>query len=433
LVANYQKMLSLPIYLRASNFYLHTRINGHQVKRSLHTSDKVVAIIRASELLRSLHMIDDRKIRTYNLNIHQGTAQADGPEDHERLMQALNLMKEVQLAMNGAQPTQPQQIVSQPVVVPTVARRDGLRLSDLVDKYFLIRKQSTQATVRAYKTIAKEFASFLKNPIIDEIGQADVTRWQEKLAEKSSVRTIDNKIGCIRALFNFAIKQGYYFDKNPAQDRQILSKKEKINGGWAIMEMDEVKVAFSSEKLGAHREDDPDFYWVLMISLFTGCRVGEITSLLKNQISVTDAGTHYLKIRDAKTFAGIRQVPIPSKLWESGLKDFVDGKEDNIFRYVDREGKGSGNAVGKKFSRYLESLKLNREKLVFHSIRKFFNDFMRDERIPFEVRCQLLGHEIENVNITHYSDKFSVDHLAQDLGGVWLKLLVITGIIQTKF
>jgi integrase len=427
-------VLKLPIYLRVGNYYLHARIDGRQIKRSLHTSDKVVAIIRASALLKSFHMIDDRKIRKYNLNINEGSAQADGPEDHERLMQALTLMKQVQEAMNGAKPTHPPQQIQQPVVDPVVrSKRDGLRLSDLADKYFLIRKQNTVATVRAYKTIAKEFATFLKNPIIDEIGQADVTKWQEKLAEKSSVRTIDNKIGCIRALFNFAIKQGYYFENNPAQDRQILSKKEKINGGWAIMEMDEIKVIFSPEKLGAYRQDDPDFYWVLMIALFTGCRIGEITSLLKNQISVTDSGTHYLKIRDAKTFAGIRQVPIPLKLWESGLKDFVAGKEDNIFRYVDREGKGSGNAVGKKFSRYLDELKLKREKLVFHSIRKFFNDFMRDERIPLEVRCQLLGHEIENVNITHYSDKFSVDHLAHDLGSVWLKLLVISGIIQTKF
>ncbi len=317
-----------------------------------------------------------------------------------------------------------------PVASP---RRDGLRLADLVDKYFLIRKQNTVATITAYKTIAREFAAFLKNPIIDEIGQADVTKWQEHLALKMSARTIDNKIGCVRALFNFAIKQGYYFATNPAQGRQILSKKEKINNGWAIMEMDEVKVVYSAGNLDFHRHDDPDFYWVVMLALFTGCRVGELTCLMKHQISVTDDGTHYLKIRDAKTFAGIRQVPMPTKLWNHGFKDFVADKDENIFRYVDREGKGSGNAVGKKFSRYLKSLKISRRKLVFHSVRKFFNDFMRDERIPFEVRCQLLGHEIENVNITHYSDKFSVDHLAHDLGSVWLKLLILTGVMQTKF
>jgi hypothetical protein len=49
-------MLNLPIYLIGSTYYLHTRIQGKQVKRSLRTSYKRVAIIRAVTLLNSLRM-----------------------------------------------------------------------------------------------------------------------------------------------------------------------------------------------------------------------------------------------------------------------------------------------------------------------------------------------------------------------------------------
>ena len=49
-------MLNLPIYLVGSTYYLHTRIEGKQVKKSLRTSYKRVAIIRAVTLLNSLRM-----------------------------------------------------------------------------------------------------------------------------------------------------------------------------------------------------------------------------------------------------------------------------------------------------------------------------------------------------------------------------------------
>ena len=47
-------MLGLPIYLLGSSYYLHTRVNGRQIKRSLQTSYKRLAIIRAITLMDSL-------------------------------------------------------------------------------------------------------------------------------------------------------------------------------------------------------------------------------------------------------------------------------------------------------------------------------------------------------------------------------------------
>lgn len=47
-------MLGLPIYLIGSTYYLHTRIEGRQVRRSLRTSYQRVAIIRAINLMDSL-------------------------------------------------------------------------------------------------------------------------------------------------------------------------------------------------------------------------------------------------------------------------------------------------------------------------------------------------------------------------------------------
>ena len=94
-------MLGLPIYLLGSSYYLHTRINGKQVKKSLRTNYKRVAIIRAIDLLTTMHKKPDLSdLSTYELDISRGVAKSDGPDDHARLMQAIDAMK----ALHAGQP-----------------------------------------------------------------------------------------------------------------------------------------------------------------------------------------------------------------------------------------------------------------------------------------------------------------------------------------
>ena len=170
--------LPLPIYLLGSSYYLHTRIGGKQVKRSLRTSYQRVAIIRAIALLNGLTMHkkpDLSNLSTYELDLSRGILKADGDEDHARLMQALQAMQAVQ----QAQPQAPAPIAAQaPADDPT-----ALKLAELLEK-FLSLKQVKQATAIAYKNCIDELAKFLKNPPITRITASDITRYQEFLATK---------------------------------------------------------------------------------------------------------------------------------------------------------------------------------------------------------------------------------------------------------
>ena len=164
----------------------------------------------------------------------------------------------------------------------------------------------------------------------------------------------------------------------------------------------------------------------------TGCRISEITGLKAEQFKVSDQGTNYIQIFDSKTVAGVRSVPIPEKLLEFGLADFVKDKKQ-VFKYNLRLGKGSGNAVGKKFKRHLEELKITRPKLVFHSLRKYVNNFLKSSKVPYEVRCQFIGHEIEDINNRIYSEDHDVDTLAEMLNSALFQLQIICGVVKTKF
>jgi site-specific recombinase XerD len=420
-------MLSLPIYLRVSTYYLHTRVNGRQIKKSLQTSDKQTAIFRACRLLELLGgvSVDLSNIRKYEIDLARGVAKSDGPEDHQRMLEALKIL---QSPVAGAQTQTAVPLGSSPS-----SSKSGLRLLEVLDKMILLKGHLKEATVLSYKNTITEFSDFLKKPYIDTVMVSDVTRFQEHLAKKKNqTRTIDNKTATIRALFNFAIKQGYFFSKNPAEDRSLLSKKQKEKNGYAIFEQEDIQTIFRSEFFTKQKTEDPDYYWTLVLGVVTGCRISEITGLTSSQILKTQTGVSYLRIKDAKTSAGERDVPFPSSILTAGFANFIEGKTQ-IFKYKLRLGKGSGNAVGKKFSRHIEEVKLSESRFVFHSLRKFVNDFMMNNGVQYEPRCQFMGHEVQSVNINTYSNKIAIVDLAKIVAPAQSKIMTIAKLFPTSF
>lgn len=345
-------------------------------------------------------------VRKFEIDIARGIFKAEGEEDFKRMFETLDAIERL-----GMRPNSQPHLTPHPAPVQEQPQT-GLKVLAVLDKLFLLKKNLSPATIMSYRNTINDFAHFTMNPPIAKIGKGDVSVYQEKLArDGNSVRTIDNKVATIRALFSFAIKQGYYFNENPAQGRNLQSKRDKIKNGYAFFTEDEIKSLFQSELFLNEKKRDPDYYYAVLLAYFTGCRIGEITGLKIQQIKKT---TEYwsFHITESKTLAGIREVPICINILKKLEFDkFTDTKTDQIFKYQTREGRGSGNAVGKKFTRHLEELKISRPKLVFHSLRKFANDFFASQRVPLEVRCQYFGHEVDNVNINIYKQKLATAEL----------------------
>ena len=364
--------------------------------------------MRAIDLLNTMHKKD--LPAKYELDLTNSVLKADGPEDHARLMQAIEAMK----TLHSGQATMPAQTVGSTVTAPLNDDPTALKLGELLEKFFLLRKVK-QATALSYKNATEEFTKFLKNPPITRITPSDVTRWQEHLAKKGNVpRTIDGKVGVIKAIYNFAKKQGYTREDNPAEKRDLLTKKQKLKGGYAIFEREELDLLFRSQFFKEHLITAPDYTNAVLFGIFTGCRISEITTLKKDQFKISNTGIHYITIRDSKTLAGIREVPLHPFLI-AHIAEFTKNKKDKIFKYAEKDGKGAGNAVGKMFAQNLKSANLTREKLVFHSLRKYVNNELMKNGVSLEYRCQFVGHELDNVNVSVYTNTINIDTLAKTI------------------
>lgn len=358
-------------------------------------------------------------IKKYELDASTGKAIAVDAEDHKRLMEAMAALaaltkEQAKVAkQSGRRVVKDDQNDSESSdtdeAIPKPTRKiSKYTLSETLEK-FKTMKKIEKDTFESYKTTIQEFEKFLKVRMrLHQIDVDHVVGYREMCASTlgNSPRTIDKKVGTLKALFNFAVDQRYTAH-NPAAIKNLLTKRQKNSDGYAIFEAIEIERIFRNQLYKDERQKDPDFYWCTLLALLTGMRHDEATLLLREQIQQTESGIYYVSIRQGKTNAAQRNVPLPQAFMDHGFLEFINTKEahEQIFKYQ------KGNALGKKFSRTIAACKVNREKLVFHSLRKFLNNALSHNKMPIEARCQFVGHEFDNVNVSTYSNKFNVDEL----------------------
>lgn len=222
---------------------------------------------------------------------------------------------------------------------------------------------------------------------------------------------ITSLITSCSSLFNWAFKGAY----NPFGD---LRKKERgaKNEKRDSFNDDELLLIFSQDIFTGKKPRKVYQYWTPLIALMTGMRQTEIAQLCLTDIFVRDGVYGINMTEDApghtiKTDKSRRFVPIHKKLLELGFKERVDRlserSETRLFPELylwetdpNRDKPDTivyvGQTISKWFNgrnRFLDSIGITSEKLVFHSFRKNFITAMVKKGIAKEDRTAIVGHE----------------------------------------
>jgi integrase len=152
---------------------------------------------------------------------------------------------------------------------------------------------------------------------------------------------------------------------------------------------------------------------LIQIGAYTGARIEELCSLKLENVT-----EDRFKIEDAKTSAGIREIPIHrhiKKLVAQLKKDSEDGyllSGLTFNKYGDRS-----NAIGKQFGRLKTELGYGPD-YVFHSLRKGVATQLETAGVAENVTARLLGHDFQTMSYGLYSGGVNFDVLAKALGRI---------------
>jgi integrase len=167
---------------------------------------------------------------------------------------------------------------------------------------------------------------------------------------------------------------------------------------------------------------DTGMFWVPIVSLFTGARLGEIVQLYVEDIR-EENGIPFFDINDngpdkrLKTAGSKRYIPIHPTLVELGFLDLVEHRRKSsggrLFPDL-KMGKDGyySSPFSKRFSNFLETVGVKHQKNAFHSFRHCFEDACREVGVSKEIMDRLQGH-VEPGMSGRYGRGFSLQRLQE--------------------
>ncbi|MDP1673887.1 MAG: site-specific integrase [Burkholderiales bacterium] len=288
------------------------------------------------------------------------------------------------------------------------------------------RKPKTQ---HEFKTAVGYFAKQHGNLSADTITKAHIVAFKDALIGDGLARaTVQKKLGALSAILQLAHDN----DKipfNPARGVKVVKMKVEQKARVSFSK-DDLRGIFGSPvfKLGERPRGGAGdaAYWIPMIALTTGARLGEIGQLRLADLQQED-DIHFFNITDegegnsVKAVSSRRRVPIHPQLGKHGLFDYVerlkgDGAE-RLFPELksDKHGTLTGN-WSKWWGRYMRAVAvgITDTRKTFHSFRHTFKDACREAGIGQEVHDALTGHASgDNEGRRYGADKFPLKPLMQ--------------------
>lgn len=169
-------------------------------------------------------------------------------------------------------------------------------------------------------------------------------------------------------------------------------------------------------------------FWVPLIALFSGLRMGEIVQLLRSDVK-HDQGIWYFDInkseeKSLKTASSKRRVPVHRSLIDLGILQYVEQFSGQARIFPDIE-KGKDGYYSHNFSkwwgRYARHINAATSKTTFHSFRHNFADALRAAELPEYTNKSLLGHADKSVH-ANYGDQLKLAQLKEAVDRVHYQL-----------
>lgn len=347
-------------------------------------------------------------------------------------------------------------ILESTILAAKASQEPCITLKEAVALYETSLSGSKAETRADYMKAVTWFSGFMGESLrLDEITDEKVDKWREEvIAHYVSVRqkkqasrvaqgklrsdpvaglpavepkpqSVDKIISRAHGFLVWCQEKGYYpyGQKLPTANKTLMTHAERKKiSFYKEFTAPELRKIFDPKSLLATKK--PHEFWMPLLCLFTGARIGELAQMYHSDIYQNGTGCWVLQIRDRegfqtlKTNAACRTIPIHPQLIALGFLDYVaDVKEsvpesDRVFPYLRHDKKnGFGDVPSEAFARYLDRLEIYDEDKTAHSFRKTANNRLKVNGVDQAIRCQLVGHEVEGVNEVVYSRDLSIEQL----------------------
>lgn len=229
--------------------------------------------------------------------------------------------------------------------------------------------------------------------------------WLQQPERGTASKTARDRFNWIKSLLKYAWQELELIPKQPWQGQEVKSRTETKRGTWSTEDVRKFfgrLALFTDYELPRNRwkAGGAAAYWVPLLGLFTGARLGELCQLRVADVVQVD-GCWCISINEdgegsrVKSEAGIRSVPLHSELIRLGLLDYVEAtrKAGHERLWPDlkfRKDKPSGY-----FSAWFGEVRTAEDVPDFHSLRHTVRSQLARAKVPATTQDRITGHETQ--------------------------------------
>ena len=231
-----------------------------------------------------------------------------------------------------------------------------------------------------------------------------------------SAKTQHKYFAMFRAILIWAENEGY-LGKVPGANVKVAGLKKLLPGEQRDpYSPDQLIKIIKSPLYTGHKSEDcrhkpgtlvvrDGYFWVPLIALHSGMRLGEILQLMKSDVK-EENGIWYFDVnkgegKSLKTASSKRRVPIHRTLIDLGLLDYVQSGQQSgrIFPEIKKGADGyHSHHFSKWWGRFAQHVGFKSSRTAFHSFRHNFLDALRAAETPEYINKALAGHADKSVH-----------------------------------
>lgn len=276
-------------------------------------------------------------------------------------------------------------------------------LNKVADKWIRdVEKRVSFNTMKGYTSGFKKIVTFWKDTPMEEITPQQVTGWLNTYSHFAQ-KTIKNILLVFREIYEFAYVN-YGVQNNPSLHLKAPRGKGKQERQFPSA--DDIKIV---------NDHINDSVWGLMayMALYTGLRRGELCALQWKDIdfekktirvskSVYWTNDHVPHIKEPKTNAGIREVPIMDALYDI-LYPLKKRSSEYVFGLL------HSYQIDKGFARYQKETGLG---VTLHGLRHGFASILYKNNVDLKTAAYVLGHAQSSTTLEIYTHLMEQDKLS---------------------